>query len=57
MVIKISKKITGAVHGADLIALLGDALMLQVARRHATQEEKRISSLFQQHIVKFIKFG
>ncbi|XP_028156079.1 carboxylesterase 4A [Ostrinia furnacalis] len=48
---------TGAVHGTDLIALLGDAFMLQIARRPATQEQKRISVKFRQYIVNFIKFG
>lgn len=49
--------ITGAVHGSDLVSLLGDAMMLQVARRPATAEEIRISSQFRNHIVNFIKFG
>ncbi|KAM3967917.1 carboxylesterase 4A [Aphomia sociella] len=48
---------TGAIHGTDLIALLGDALMLQVARRRSTPDEKQISSLFRQYITNFIKFG
>ncbi|CAK1602006.1 unnamed protein product [Parnassius mnemosyne] len=48
---------SGAVHGADLIALLGDALMLQIARRPASDSEKRISSLFRKHIANFVKFG
>ncbi|XP_072943817.1 acetylcholinesterase-like [Epargyreus clarus] len=48
---------TGAVHGSDLIALLGDALMLQVARRPASKGEKRISSIFRKYFVNFIKFG
>ncbi|CAB3240598.1 unnamed protein product [Arctia plantaginis] len=49
--------LTGAVHGSDLVTLLGDAMMLQVARRPATAEEIRISSQFRNHIVNFIKFG
>ncbi|XP_013135083.1 PREDICTED: carboxylesterase 1C isoform X2 [Papilio polytes] len=48
---------TGAVHGADLIALLGDALMLQIARRPATDSEKRISSVFRKYITNFVRFG
>ncbi|CAG4978850.1 unnamed protein product [Parnassius apollo] len=48
---------SGAVHGADLIALLGDALMLQIARRPASDSEKRISSLFRKYIANFVKFG
>ncbi|CAG9796630.1 unnamed protein product [Diatraea saccharalis] len=48
---------TGAVHGVDLIALLGDALMLQVARQPSDQDQKRITSLFRQYIINFIKFG
>ncbi|KAJ8736387.1 hypothetical protein PYW08_007043 [Mythimna loreyi] len=48
---------TGAVHGSDLVSLLGDALMLQVARRPATQEEKLVSFLLRRHLVNFIKFG
>ncbi|XP_013177364.1 PREDICTED: carboxylesterase 1C isoform X1 [Papilio xuthus] len=48
---------TGAVHGADLIALLGDALMLQIARRPATDSEKRISSIFRKYIANFVRFG
>ncbi|XP_047985334.1 pyrethroid hydrolase Ces2a isoform X1 [Leguminivora glycinivorella] len=48
---------TGAVHGTDLVALLGDALMLQIARRPATRDERRISSMFQKYITNFVKFG
>ncbi|KAL0901557.1 hypothetical protein ABMA27_006782 [Loxostege sticticalis] len=48
---------SGAVHGADLIALLGDAFMLQIARRPSTQNQKRISVLFRQYIVNFVKNG
>ncbi|KAJ0182542.1 hypothetical protein K1T71_001911 [Dendrolimus kikuchii] len=48
---------TGAVHGSDLVSLLGDSLMLQIARRPATVEERRISSQFQQYIINFIKYG
>ncbi|XP_013191167.1 acetylcholinesterase [Amyelois transitella] len=48
---------TGAVHGSDLLALLGDTLMLQIARRPATTEEKQISALFQQYITQFVKYG
>ncbi|XP_026319419.1 carboxylesterase 1C [Hyposmocoma kahamanoa] len=48
---------TGAVHGTDLVALLGDALMLQIARRPTTQEEKRFSTNFRKYIANFIKFG
>ncbi|XP_068626616.1 carboxylesterase 1C-like [Battus philenor] len=48
---------TGAVHGADLIALLGDALMLQIARRPATETEKRNTVLFRKCIANFVKFG
>ncbi|RVE40991.1 hypothetical protein evm_014359 [Chilo suppressalis] len=48
---------TGAVHGVDLIALLGDALMLQVARQSSSQDQKQITSLFRQFIINFIKFG
>lgn len=48
---------TGAVHGADLIALLGDPLMLQVARRPMAQNEKDISNTFRKYITNFVKFG
>ncbi|VVC87497.1 unnamed protein product [Leptidea sinapis] len=49
--------VTGAVHGTDLIALIGDALMLQVARRPATSDEKRMTKYFRRFVVNFIKFG
>lgn len=48
---------TGAVHGSDLVSLLGDSMMLQVARRPPTANEKRVSSLLRKHVVNFIKFG
>ncbi|CAH0724848.1 unnamed protein product, partial [Brenthis ino] len=48
---------TGATHGAELIALLGDSLMLQVARRPASQSEKEISNKFRQYVTNFVKFG
>uniref|UniRef100_A0A2H1W623 SFRICE_006852 n=1 Tax=Spodoptera frugiperda TaxID=7108 RepID=A0A2H1W623_SPOFR len=48
---------TGAVHGSDLVSLLGDALMLQVARRPSTKEEKRVSFLLRRHLINFIQFG
>ncbi|XP_059050456.1 carboxylesterase 1C [Achroia grisella] len=48
---------TGAIYGADLITLLGDALMLQIGRRRSTSDEKRISSIFRQYIGNFIKYG
>ncbi|XP_022822269.1 carboxylesterase 5A [Spodoptera litura] len=48
---------TGAVHGSDLVSLLGDALMLQVARRPPTKEEKRVSFLLRRHLINFIQFG
>ncbi|XP_053616535.1 acetylcholinesterase [Plodia interpunctella] len=48
---------TGAIHGSDLLALLGDTLMLQVARRPTTNEEKQISALFQHYIIQFVKYG
>ncbi|XP_021188868.3 carboxylesterase 1C [Helicoverpa armigera] len=48
---------TGAVHGSDLVSLLGDALMLQAARRPATKDEKRMSSILRQYVVNFIKNG
>lgn len=39
------------------MALLGDALMLQVARRPASRDERIISSVFQKYITNFVKFG
>ncbi|XP_052759019.1 carboxylesterase 4A [Galleria mellonella] len=48
---------TGAIHGTDLIALLGDALMLQIGRRRSTPNEKLVSSIFRQYIGNFIKYG
>ncbi|CAH2050372.1 unnamed protein product, partial [Iphiclides podalirius] len=48
---------SGATHGADLIALLGDALMLQIARRTASDSEKRISAVFRKYIANFVKYG
>ncbi|XP_049878324.1 carboxylesterase 1C [Pectinophora gossypiella] len=48
---------TGAVHGTDLVALLGDAFMLQVTRRHANPDEKRVSALFRRYIANFVKYG
>lgn len=51
------RKITGAVHGSDLLSLLGDALVLQVARRPATVDEKSFSAIFRRYIVNFVKYG
>ncbi|XP_041975021.1 acetylcholinesterase isoform X2 [Aricia agestis] len=48
---------TDAVHGTDLLALLGDPLMLQVARRRIAQNEKAISNLYREYIISFIKYG
>ncbi|XP_038208093.1 uncharacterized protein LOC119829586 [Zerene cesonia] len=48
---------TGAMRGTDLIALLGDAMMLQVARRPASNDEKHISSKYRRYIINFVKFG
>ncbi|KAI5640549.1 carboxylesterase family domain-containing protein [Phthorimaea operculella] len=48
---------SGAVHGTDLVALMGDTLMLQVARRRANSDEKRISLMMQKYIANFIKYG
>lgn len=48
---------TGAVHGAELIALLGDSLMLQVARRPMSQNEKEMSNVFRKYLTNFVKFG
>ncbi|CAD0194781.1 unnamed protein product [Chrysodeixis includens] len=48
---------SGAAHGTDLVSLLGDALMLQVARRPSTVDEKRVSLLFRRYVTNFIKFG
>ncbi|KAG6440565.1 hypothetical protein O3G_MSEX001330 [Manduca sexta] len=48
---------SGAVHGTDLVSLLGNALMLQVARRAATNDEKRLTSQFRQYIINFAKYG
>lgn len=53
----ISELSSGAVHGTDVVALLGDALMLQIARRPSTQDEKRFSAYFRKYIANFIKFG
>ncbi|CAG4964936.1 unnamed protein product [Colias eurytheme] len=49
--------VTGAMRGTDLIALLGDAMMLQVARRPASNDEKYISSNYRRYIINFVKFG
>ncbi|XP_075972368.1 acetylcholinesterase [Anticarsia gemmatalis] len=48
---------TGAVHGSDLVCLLGEPMMLQVARRPATTQEKRMTFLLRRHLLNFIKFG
>ncbi|XP_045486302.1 pyrethroid hydrolase Ces2a [Pieris rapae] len=48
---------TGAVNGADIIALLGDAIIHQVARRPPTNDEKQISTFFRYYIMNFVKFG
>lgn len=48
---------TGAVHGTDLVALLGDAMLLQVCRRPATPVEQHISTVVRRYFVNFIKFG
>ncbi|XP_039755632.1 acetylcholinesterase-like [Pararge aegeria] len=48
---------TGATHGAEIMTLLGNALMLQIARRTATQSEKKLSMQFRNYIINFVKFG
>ncbi|XP_023939521.1 pyrethroid hydrolase Ces2a [Bicyclus anynana] len=52
-----SLNFTGATHGADILSLLGNSLILQVARRPASQNEKRLSILFRKYITNFVKFG
>lgn len=47
----------GATHGADLLALLGNSLMLQVARRPSSQHEKQVSIYFRKYITNFVKYG
>lgn len=47
----------GAPHGSELIALFGDALMLQIARRPMSQKEKEVSSKFKKYIKNFVAFG
>ncbi|XP_069360191.1 acetylcholinesterase-like [Maniola hyperantus] len=48
---------TGATHGAELLALLGNALMLQVARRPSSENEKLLSIQFRKYIINFVRFG
>ncbi|CAH2102562.1 unnamed protein product [Euphydryas editha] len=49
--------LTGAMHGSELIALFGDPLMLQIARRPMSQSEKEISIKFRKYIKNFVAFG
>ncbi|XP_045459010.1 uncharacterized protein LOC123669446 [Melitaea cinxia] len=48
---------TGAPHGSELIALFGDALMLQIARRPMSPIEKEASIKFKKYIKNFVTFG
>ncbi|XP_050343443.1 carboxylesterase 4A-like isoform X1 [Nymphalis io] len=48
---------TGATHGAELLAVLGDALMLQIARRPTSQNEKEIFNKFRKYIKNFVTYG
>nr|WGO51732.1 putative antennal esterase CXE37 [Ectropis grisescens] len=48
---------SGAVHGSDLLSLLGDALVLQIARRPPGIDQKRFSAVFRRYIVNFVKYG
>lgn len=49
--------ISGATHGTNLVSLLGNPMIMQIARRLATADEKQISSLFRKIIINFIKHG
>ncbi|XP_021206187.1 carboxylesterase 1C isoform X1 [Bombyx mori] len=48
---------SGATHGTNLVSLLGNPMIMQIARRLATADEKQISSLFRKIIINFIKHG
>ncbi|GBP45734.1 Pyrethroid hydrolase Ces2a [Eumeta japonica] len=48
---------TGAAHGTDFVALLGEAMLQQLSRRRATPVEQRLSGRLRAYITNFIKYG
>lgn len=47
----------GAAHGAELMSFLGEAMLLQVARRLPTAAERQASATLRRYLVNFVQYG